>query len=71
MELNGYFIAPDRIETPEFTVRSYEPGDGALIARGIRDSSEHLHTFLPFATPDLESAQLGRRLRWTPTARRK
>ncbi len=47
-----YFTAPDRLDTPEFTVRSYETGDGRLLAQAIRDSYEHLRTFMFWAKPD-------------------
>ncbi len=54
-----YLIAPDRYDTPDFTIRSYEPGDGALLHEAIRNSYEHLRTFMPWATPDysLEMAE--------------
>lgn len=47
-----HFIAPERLDTPEFTVRHYNPGDGAMLAKSIRDSHEHLGTFMRWATPD-------------------
>lgn len=61
-----YLFAPDRIDLPEFTIRSYEPGDGKLLNEATQSSYEHLRTFMPWATPDLpveESEKLCRKFR--------
>jgi len=47
-----YLTAPDRITSPDFTIRSYEPGDGALLSQAICESYEHLRTFMEWARPD-------------------
>jgi len=47
-----HFFAPDRIDLPEFTLRSYEPGDGLLLAESTRRSFDHLRVFLPEWPPD-------------------
>jgi RimJ/RimL family protein N-acetyltransferase len=49
-----YFFAPDRIDLPEFTLRSHEPGDGPLLAATIRQSYEHLKAFIEWAQPDYD-----------------
>ncbi|MBX3084105.1 MAG: GNAT family N-acetyltransferase [Anaerolineae bacterium] len=46
------FFAPDRLETPEFLIRSYFPGDGARIAEAIRTSYDSLKEFVSWASPD-------------------
>ena len=48
----GYLVAPDRINTTQFTLRCYEPGDGLLLCQAICASYEHLRTFMPWASPD-------------------
>jgi ribosomal-protein-serine acetyltransferase len=61
-----YFIPPDRIDLPEFSVRSYEPGDGALLNEATQSSHEHLKTFMLWAASELpveESEKLVRRFR--------
>jgi RimJ/RimL family protein N-acetyltransferase len=47
-----YFFAPDRIDLPEFTLRSYEPGDGLLLAESAKRSFDHLRVFLTEWPPD-------------------
>ncbi len=47
-----YLLAPDQIDAPDFTIRSYEPGDGALLSPAICESYEHLRTFMEWARPD-------------------
>ena len=47
-----YLFAPDRIETPAFTIRSYEPGDGPRLADATNSSYAHLRPFLPWAWSD-------------------
>lgn len=46
-----HFLAPERYVTPGFVVRSYEAGDGALLAHAVTASYEHLKTFMPWAKP--------------------
>lgn len=61
-----YLFAPERYETPEFVLRSYQPGDGRLINEAAINSYEHLRTFMPWASPDTpleESEKLVRRWR--------
>ncbi len=61
-----HFIAPARFEKPEFTIRSYLPGDGPLLNEAVNDSYEHLKTFMVWAKPEqsvAESEQLVRRFR--------
>jgi RimJ/RimL family protein N-acetyltransferase len=43
-----YLIAPERIDTPEFTIRSYQPGDGKMLFEAIDNSREHLRTYMPW-----------------------
>jgi RimJ/RimL family protein N-acetyltransferase len=47
-----YLIAPDRTDTAEYTLRSYEPGEGLMLSQAICSSYEHLRTFMPWASPD-------------------
>ncbi len=61
-----YILAPDRLETPEFVIRSYQPGDGALLNEAVISSYDHLKTFMPWAKTDItlaESEQLCREFR--------
>lgn len=44
-------IAPDRFETPEFTLRSYREDDGPALRDATNSSYEHLAPFMPWATP--------------------
>ncbi|MBX3063936.1 MAG: GNAT family N-acetyltransferase [Anaerolineae bacterium] len=48
----SYFFPPQRLETPEFTLRIFEQGDGKLLAEAVRSSYDHLHEFISWATPD-------------------
>jgi RimJ/RimL family protein N-acetyltransferase len=57
----NFFVPPDRIETPSFTIRSYEPGDGALLSEATTSSYEHLRTFMAWATPQ-QSIDVSERL---------
>jgi RimJ/RimL family protein N-acetyltransferase len=47
-----YLFAPDRLDTPEFTIRALQPGDGPLLGEAIRDSYDHLHPYMAWAKPD-------------------
>lgn len=38
----GHWFAPERYETPDFVLRSYDAGDGPLVAAATRESYEHL-----------------------------
>jgi RimJ/RimL family protein N-acetyltransferase len=61
-----YLFAPECYETPEFVLRSYQPGDGPLINEAVNNSYEHLRTFMPWAVPHTpldESEKLVRRWR--------
>jgi RimJ/RimL family protein N-acetyltransferase len=44
-----YIVAPESFETERFTLRSYRPGDGALLSEAVNASYEHLKTFMPWA----------------------
>ena len=60
------FFAPDRYVTGEFTVRSYELGDGPLLAEAVNASYDHLKRFMVWAKPhtaETEAEQTVRRFR--------
>jgi len=60
------FFAPDQYVTAEFTIRSYVPGDGPLLAEAVNASYEHLRRFMPWAKPhteEVEAEQTVRRFR--------
>ncbi len=60
------FVAPDQYITAEFTLRSYMPGDGPLLAEAVNVSYEHLRHFMPWAKPytaESEAEQTVRRWR--------
>ncbi len=60
-----HFFAPDRYNAGEFIIRSYEPGEGALMNAATRASYDHLKTFMPWARPDQtdeEAEQIVRRM---------
>src|SRR4051812_40114977 len=46
------FLPPLRLDTDPFTLRAYQPGDGALLAEAVNTSYEHLRTFMGWARPD-------------------
>ena len=48
-----YLVAPDRLTTAAFVIRSYESGDGPGLNEATVNSYEHLRTFLPWASPDV------------------
>jgi len=58
------FIAPERLVTPDFTIRMYRPEDAPLLNEAVISSYDHLKTFMPWAKPHVsmeESTQLARR----------
>jgi RimJ/RimL family protein N-acetyltransferase len=60
------FFAPDHYVTDEFTVRSYVPGDGPLLAEAVNASYDHLKRFMVWAKPhteDVEAENTVRRFR--------
>lgn len=44
-------IAPHRRDTPEFTLRIYQPGDGTALSEAVTESYEHLKPWMPWASP--------------------
>ena len=50
-------IPPERYETAGFVLRSYEVGDGALLAEATNASYEHLRRFMPWARPHTTEAE--------------
>ena len=60
------FFAPDQYVTAEFTIRSYAPGDGPVLAEAVNASYDHLKRFMVWAKPyteDVEAENLARRFR--------
>jgi len=60
------FFAPDQYVTAEFTIRSYVPGDGPVLAEAVNASYDHLKRFMDWAKPhteDIEAENLVRRFR--------
>ncbi|HOU14337.1 MAG TPA: GNAT family protein [Anaerolineae bacterium] len=60
------FFAPEHYVTEEFTIRSYVPGDGPLLAEAVNASYEHLKRFMVWAKPhteEIEAEQTVRRFR--------
>lgn len=51
------FIAPLRCDAGDFEVGMYRIGDGAALARSIRESYEHLRPWMPWAKPDETAEQ--------------
>jgi RimJ/RimL family protein N-acetyltransferase len=49
----SYLFAPERFEADDFVLRSYEVGDGALLAEAHNESYEHLRPWMPWATPQI------------------
>ena len=47
-----YLFAPDQYVTPDFLIRSYRRGDGAMLSEAATTSYDHLHTYMPWAIPD-------------------
>lgn len=50
--MGEYIIAPEVWEGPDFVLRCYRPGDGALFHEAARSSYEHLKDYMPWARPD-------------------
>ncbi len=44
------FFAPERLETPTFTIRRYAQGDGAALNAATQSSYEHLRPWMAWAT---------------------
>ena len=57
------FFAPEKLMTDIFTIRSYMPGDGALLAEAVNASYEHLKTFMVWAKPHTEVVEMERNVR--------
>lgn len=66
MLMGAYLFAPEEKNTPTFTLRSYRPGDGEMLAAAKSTSYDHLQEFMDWATevvnPHLEE-QRARTLR--------
>ena len=52
-----YLIPPERYETAGFVLRSYELGDGPLLAEASNASYEHLRRFMLWARPHTTAAE--------------
>jgi RimJ/RimL family protein N-acetyltransferase len=50
----SFFFAPDQLETPDFLIRSYLPGDGTRLAEAVRESYQELRDFIMWARPDYD-----------------
>ncbi|HEX2871890.1 MAG TPA: GNAT family protein [Polyangiaceae bacterium] len=48
----GHWFAPERYEAPDFVLRSYDAGDGSLVAAATRESYEHLRPWMSWATEE-------------------
>ncbi|MBX3084102.1 MAG: GNAT family N-acetyltransferase [Anaerolineae bacterium] len=48
----SHFFAPERYDTPEFTIRACQPGDGKLLHDALTTSADHLRPFLYWLTFD-------------------
>ncbi len=57
------FFAPDRLVTDDFTIRSYMPGDGPLMAEAVNASYDHLKAYMPWAQPHTGVAQAEKTIR--------
>lgn len=61
-----HLFAPERYETSDFVLRSYDVGDGPLLAEAVNSSYDHLRAWMPWAKPHQsveESEQLARKFR--------
>jgi RimJ/RimL family protein N-acetyltransferase len=58
-----YLIAPERTEDEGFVLRSYHPGDGALLADALNASYAHLAPWMPWAKPHTTEAEAEERVR--------
>ena len=47
-----YLFAPERYEADGFILRSYDLGDGPLLADAVNGSYEHLRPWMPWARPN-------------------
>jgi RimJ/RimL family protein N-acetyltransferase len=61
--MDNYLFAPDRIDLPEFTIRSYEPGDGPLMSEALNNSYEHLHPYMYWVKPYQSNEECEQRCR--------
>lgn len=62
----SFFFAPDRLETPDYLIRSFFPGDGVQVAEAVRESYEAMRGFITWASPtysDEEAEWIVRRSR--------
>jgi RimJ/RimL family protein N-acetyltransferase len=51
------FIAPEKIETPEFTIRAYQPEDWPVYQATMNISYEHLRTYMAWAKPEISDQE--------------
>ncbi|MES1227749.1 MAG: GNAT family protein [Armatimonadota bacterium] len=49
-------VAPTSYNAGDFVIRAYRPGDGAAMAKAVRESYEHLQPWMPWASPNHSSA---------------
>ena len=56
-------LLPERLETPSFGLRRYQPGDGPLLREALEGSYEHLHPFLQWPQPTYPAGSLERTVR--------
>lgn len=52
-----HFVAPERLDTPGFTLRSYLPGDGPALTEASTSSYDHLRPWLSWASADQTEEQ--------------
>ena len=57
------FFAPERFETSSYVLRSYDVGDGPLLAAARTESYEHLRPWMSWATPHVSDADAERIVR--------
>lgn len=48
---SGFTFAPEKFATPLFVLRTYRPGDGALVNEAVNASYDHLKRFMIWAQP--------------------
>ena len=61
-----HLFAPERFETNDFILRSYDVGDGPLVADAVNSSYDHLRPWMPWPKPHQsveESEKLVRQFR--------
>lgn len=56
-----HLFAPERFETSEFVLRSYDVGDGPLVSDAVNSSYDHLRPWMPWAKPD-QSVEVSEKL---------